>query len=304
MRRHAVAYSDAYNTRLTIHRIGSYTMLPLFAGEWFLGDRLLNGVNPPSWVKPTHVGVAGALGVLFTTNTVTGAWNLWDSRDDPAGRTRRYVHTGLMLASDAGFLWASAIAGDAKHNFNAGTTTPERRPRLDRTEHDWHGLDVVLERLSQLMIDIHALARPFESWNAIYSHSKVISTTVTTLHVGAMFIGGGFAIAADRITLRVAARRPDERARQLAEILGYPPSGADRHRCAVHHRRRHDPRRSRELSHVSGVLDKDHVGRAVVGERTVAPTLRVRVARRPIAPEEATSAALLPEGNGCDGSPF
>jgi hypothetical protein len=71
-------------------------------------------------MKPTHVGVAGALGVLFTTNTVTGAWNLWDSRDDPAGRTRRYVHTGLMLASDAGFLWASAIAGDAKHNFNAG----------------------------------------------------------------------------------------------------------------------------------------------------------------------------------------
>ena len=68
------------------------------------------------------------------------------------------------------------------------------------------------------MIDIHALARPFESWNALYSHSKVLSTTVTTLHVGAMFIGGGLAIAADRTTLRVGAERPDERARQLAEI--------------------------------------------------------------------------------------
>jgi uncharacterized membrane protein len=68
------------------------------------------------------------------------------------------------------------------------------------------------------MIDIHALARPFESWNSLYSHSKVISTTVTTLHVGAMFIGGGLAIAADRTTLRVAAEQPDERARQLAEI--------------------------------------------------------------------------------------
>lgn len=68
------------------------------------------------------------------------------------------------------------------------------------------------------MIDIHALARPFESWNAIYSHSKVISTTVTTLHVGAMFIGGGLAIAADRMTLRVAAEQPDQRTRQLAEI--------------------------------------------------------------------------------------
>jgi hypothetical protein len=120
VRRRAVVYSDAYNTRLTIHRIGSYTMLPLFAGEWVLGDRLLNGTNPPSWVKPTHVGVAGALGVLFTVNTVTGAWNLWDSREDPAGRTRRYVHAGLMLASDGGFLWTAAIAGDAKHSHDAG----------------------------------------------------------------------------------------------------------------------------------------------------------------------------------------
>jgi hypothetical protein len=114
----AIEYSDAYNTRLTIHRIGSYTMLPLFAGEWILGDRLLNGVNPPSWMKPAHAGVAGAIGVLFTVNTITGAWNLWDSRADPAGRTRRYLHTGLMLASDAGFAWAGAIGGNAKHNYN------------------------------------------------------------------------------------------------------------------------------------------------------------------------------------------
>ncbi|MEO6877975.1 MAG: hypothetical protein ABI205_05800 [Gemmatimonadaceae bacterium] len=114
----AIEYSDAYNTRLTIHRIGSYTMLPLFAGEWYLGDRLLNGVNPPGWMKPAHAGVAGALGVLFTVNTITGAWNLWDSRDEPAGRTRRYLHTGLMLASDAGFAWAGAIGGSAKHNYS------------------------------------------------------------------------------------------------------------------------------------------------------------------------------------------
>ncbi len=33
------------------------------------------------------------------------------------------------------------------------------------------------------MIDIHALAQPFKSWNSLYSHSKVISTTVTTMHV-------------------------------------------------------------------------------------------------------------------------
>lgn len=116
----AVEYSDAYNTRLTIHRIGSYTMLPLFAGEWYLGDQLLNGSNPAGWVKPAHVFVAGTIGALFTINTVTGAWNLWDSRADPAGRTRRYLHVALMLASDAGFVWTGAIAGDAKHNVDAG----------------------------------------------------------------------------------------------------------------------------------------------------------------------------------------
>jgi len=116
----AIQYSDAYNTRLTIHRLGSYAMLPLFAGEYYLGDRLLNGTNPPGWVKNTHVGVAGALGVLFTVNTVTGAWNLWDSRQDPAGRTRRYVHAGLMAAADAGFLWAGAIGGDAGHGTDGG----------------------------------------------------------------------------------------------------------------------------------------------------------------------------------------
>lgn len=68
------------------------------------------------------------------------------------------------------------------------------------------------------MIDIHAFAQPFEGWNALYSHSKVVSATVTTLHVGALFLGGGLAIAADRTTLRVAAHLPEARARQLAEV--------------------------------------------------------------------------------------
>ena len=43
VRPHAIEYSDAYNTRLTIHRWGSCTMLPLFASEYYLGNRLLNG---------------------------------------------------------------------------------------------------------------------------------------------------------------------------------------------------------------------------------------------------------------------
>src|SRR4029077_3156079 len=67
-------------------------------------------------------------------------------------------------------------------------------------------------------IDLHAIARPFESWNSLYSHSKAISGTVTTLHVGSMFLGGGLAVAADRMTLRVAPNLSEQRRQQLAEV--------------------------------------------------------------------------------------
>jgi hypothetical protein len=115
----AIDYSDAYYKRLTIHRIGSYAMLPLFAAEYALGQRLLTGTYPPRWIKPAHGAVAGGLGVLFTVNTVTGGWNLWDARHDESDRTRRFLHTGLMLASDAGFAWAGAIGGSSNNSLAA-----------------------------------------------------------------------------------------------------------------------------------------------------------------------------------------
>lgn len=108
----AIEHSDAYYTRLTIHRYGSYTMLPLFATEYVLGDRLMNGGAPPEWLKPTHVGVATAIGGLFAVNTVTGLWNLWDSRNDSNGRGLRLAHSALLLASEAGFALAAAVADD------------------------------------------------------------------------------------------------------------------------------------------------------------------------------------------------
>jgi hypothetical protein len=48
---------------------------------------------------------------LFTVNTVTGVWNLWESRDVPQGRALRLVHGALMLASDAGFTYAGVKLG-------------------------------------------------------------------------------------------------------------------------------------------------------------------------------------------------
>jgi hypothetical protein len=118
----AIEYSDWYARRLTVHRIGSYTMLPLMAAEWSLGQNLLQDQDPPSSMRTSHQGVASAIAVLFGVNTITGAWNLWDSRQDPAGRTRRVIHTIAMLGSDAGFLWAGAVAGDARRSTSTART--------------------------------------------------------------------------------------------------------------------------------------------------------------------------------------
>jgi hypothetical protein len=107
----AIEYSDAYATRLTIHRIGSYAMLPLVASEWVIGDRLMQP-NHADWVRPAHVAVATGIGALFAVNTVTGVWNLVESRNDPAGRTRRLLHSALMIAADAGFVYTAMIADD------------------------------------------------------------------------------------------------------------------------------------------------------------------------------------------------
>jgi hypothetical protein len=113
----AIEYSDSYYTRLTIHRYGSYVMIPLFAAEYSLGQNLMNDASPPTWMKPAHGLAAGGVGVLFGVNTITGVWNLWEARDDPAGRTRRIVHSVMMIASDAGFLATGATAPGHHHFF-------------------------------------------------------------------------------------------------------------------------------------------------------------------------------------------
>jgi len=106
----AFEYSDAYYTRLEIHKIASYATIPLFAAEYVLGSKLYS--NPPGSRSTLDAHRYVALGVagLFAVNTVTGAWNLWDSRHDPNGRTRRYLHAGLMFLADCGFVATGATA--------------------------------------------------------------------------------------------------------------------------------------------------------------------------------------------------
>jgi len=83
----AVEYSNFYTTRLTIHRYASYATLPLFVAEYALGRSLYNQSpdSTSSSLRSAHGAVAIGIAGLFGVNTVTGGWNLWDARKDPAG---------------------------------------------------------------------------------------------------------------------------------------------------------------------------------------------------------------------------
>ena len=106
----AIEYSDFYGVRLEIHRYASYATIPLFIGEYALGQSLYH--HPPGSAATRNAHSIVALGVagLFGVNTVTGVWNLWESRHDPADRPRKYIHAALMILSDAGFVATGATA--------------------------------------------------------------------------------------------------------------------------------------------------------------------------------------------------
>jgi hypothetical protein len=54
---------------------------------------------------------------MFTVNTVTGAWNWWDTRSQSQGRVLRTVHALAMLSADAAFTYAGAkLSNDAETN--------------------------------------------------------------------------------------------------------------------------------------------------------------------------------------------
>lgn len=117
-RRHkAVQVSDWYERRLRIHRYLAYTTIPLYAFQAIAGNQLYQeSASAPEWAKTGHRVGATALAAVFTVNTVTGLWNLWDSRSVPQGRTRRTIHTILMLASDAGFTYAGVRLSEQAEN--------------------------------------------------------------------------------------------------------------------------------------------------------------------------------------------
>ena len=129
-RRKAVEISDAYATRLKIHYIASFATLPIFAAQAIVGEQLYNAENkgnlPPKGMVGLHDGIAVALGALFVTNTVTGAWNWWETRHQEKGRTWRTVHAALMLLADAGFAYTATLGDNAKPLSGGGNVARDK----------------------------------------------------------------------------------------------------------------------------------------------------------------------------------
>ena len=63
-----------------------------------------------------------------------------------------------------------------------------------------------------------SLVTLLDPWAGFYSDSKLAETLVTFAHVGALVVGGGVAIAADRATLRMQS--DVDRRRHLLDVAG------------------------------------------------------------------------------------
>ena len=107
-----VEYGEWYGRRLAVHRTASYAMVPLFAAQYAAGRRLYGNpaLEGDDWARRAHKPLAYGVAALFTVNTVTGVWNLWEGRREREGRGRRTAHVLLMLAADAGFT-ATGVLG-------------------------------------------------------------------------------------------------------------------------------------------------------------------------------------------------
>lgn len=135
----AVEVSAGYETRLKLHRWGSYAILPLFAGQYVLGDRMFDQKSDiyagrrlqpvDAGLRRNHAIVAGTVGVVFVANTVTGVWNWVESRGVPEGRTRRLVHALAMLGAEAGFV-ATGILGTRATDGNMDDARTHRNVAL------------------------------------------------------------------------------------------------------------------------------------------------------------------------------
>jgi hypothetical protein len=122
----AIEYSAGYETRAKIHKYASFATLPLFATELALGQSIYTDPNArASAARNAHIAVGTGITGLFAVNTVTGVWNMWESRGDPNHRTLKMLHGILMLGADAGFVATFATGPGGRNNtsFDADKQT-------------------------------------------------------------------------------------------------------------------------------------------------------------------------------------
>jgi hypothetical protein len=116
-RRKAIEISDAYATRLKIHYIASFAMIPIFTAQAIVGSQLYhaenNGNLPAAGLRNTHAAIAYTLGALFVTNGITGSMNWWETRHQEKGLAWRTVHASLMLLAEGGFAYTASLGTKA-----------------------------------------------------------------------------------------------------------------------------------------------------------------------------------------------
>jgi hypothetical protein len=120
-RARAIDVSEWYHRRLVVHKTLSYVILPVFAAEYVAGTKLYDAeassTIAPGWAKPVHQLGAGAVAGIFGVNTVTGLWNLWDSRHLEKHRWLRISHSAIMLGADAAFAYTGIkLASEAQNS--------------------------------------------------------------------------------------------------------------------------------------------------------------------------------------------
>jgi hypothetical protein len=119
----AITYSDGYQLRAKIHKIASFTTLPLFATEVVLGQSLYNDPSSADSKKGAHIAVGTGIIGLFGVNAVTGVWNMVEDRHNPTGHTLRLVHGILMLTANAGFVATAATGPHGQHHHSTMETS-------------------------------------------------------------------------------------------------------------------------------------------------------------------------------------
>lgn len=121
----AIEVSEWYHRRFVVHKTLSYAMLPVFAAQYVAGSKLYDegagGGPAPGWARPVHRFGAATVAGIFGINTVTGLWNLWDSRHVEDKRWLRVSHSVVMLGADAAFAYTGLkLAKEAR-------SSPEKR---------------------------------------------------------------------------------------------------------------------------------------------------------------------------------